>query len=306
MVERKAAKQTEREQLPDTSAHWRHRLHTIIFESDTPAGKTFDVVLLIMIALSTFVVLLESIPALHSRYFPIFMGIEWFFTILFTIEYILRLISVRSPRHYALSFYGMVDLLAILPSYFSLLIPGWQYFLVIRVLRLLRIFRIFKLAEYLRDAQVITRALYNSRRKISVFLLTILLLVTIIGSMMYVIEGEASGFTDIPTSIYWAIVTLTTVGYGDLAPRTAMGKVLASMVMLLGYAIIAVPTGIVTAELTRGLRGPISTQVCPYCSREGHDADATFCKFCGSPLNETPAEAKRRHEADGGTRRAAP
>lgn len=279
--------------LPPTSSHWRQRLHEIIFESDTMEGKAFDVTLLVLIALSTAIVMLESIPAIHRQYYDKFLIVEWAFTIVFTIEYILRLISVRSPARYALSFFGVVDLLAILPTYLSILIPGGQYFLVIRVLRLLRIFRVFKLAEFLNDAQTITRALYASRRKISVFMMTVLLLVTIIGAMIYVIEGEASGFTDIPTSIYWAVVTLTTVGYGDLAPRTALGKALASLVMLIGYSIIAVPTGIVTAELNRPRRVErLTTQVCPFCSREGHDSDATFCKYCGNPLNEPVDRSK--------------
>lgn len=286
------------QRLPETSARWRHTLHEIIFESDTFAGKAFNVVLLILIALSTLIVMLESTPALHNRYYATFLAIEWFFTTLFTIEYILRLISVRRPMRYALSFFGLVDLLAILPTYLSIILPGGQYFLVIRTLRLLRVFRIFKMGEYLSDAQLITRALYASRRKIFVFLLTVLLLVMIIGAAMYVIEGEASGFTDIPTSIYWAIVTLTTVGYGDLAPQTALGKALASLVMLIGYGIIAVPTGIVTAELSRGRRTPQATQVCPDCSREGHDVDATFCKYCGSPLNALPAKPIRERSAD--------
>lgn len=278
------------ERLPPVSSRWRQKLHEIIFESDTLEGKAFDVALLILIVLSTVIVMLESIPAVHSQYYEKFLVVEWGFTIIFTIEYILRLLSVRRPVRYATSFYGIVDLLAILPTYLSILFPGGQYFLVVRVLRLLRVFRIFKLAEYINDAQVITRALVASRRKIGVFMMTVLLLVVIIGAMIYVIEGSASGFTDIPTSIYWAIVTLTTVGYGDIAPRTALGKALASLVMLIGYSVIAVPTGIVSAELSRSRRPePVSSQACPYCSREGHDDDAIFCKYCGSPLNEPVA-----------------
>lgn len=278
------------ERLPSASSRWRQKLHEIIFESDTFEGKAFDVALLILIVLSTVIVMLESIPAVHSQYYEKFLVVEWGFTIIFTIEYILRLLSVHRPVRYASSFYGIVDLMAILPTYLSVLLPGGQYFLVVRVLRLLRVFRIFKLAEYLNDAQVITRALVASRRKIGVFMMTVLLLVVIIGAMIYVIEGAASGFTDIPTSIYWAIVTLTTVGYGDLAPRTALGKTLASLVMLIGYSVIAVPTGIVSAELSRSRRpDPVSSQACPYCSREGHDSDATFCKYCGSPLDEPVA-----------------
>jgi voltage-gated potassium channel len=229
------------------------------------------------------VVLLESVNSIRDRYGVLLVAIEWFFTVIFTFEYILRLASVRKPFRYALSFYGLIDLAAILPTYLSLFIPGTQYLLTIRILRLLRIFRILKLTEYLSEASVITTALYASRRKISVFLLAILTLVIIIGTAIYVVEGEENGFTDIPTSIYWAIVTLTTVGYGDLAPKTAVGKILASAVMIAGYSIIAVPTGIVTAELTRTAR-EVSTQVCPECHREGHDPDAVFCKYCGAKL----------------------
>ena len=273
--------------FPPATSGWRQRLYEIIFESDTFEGKAFDVMLLVLIAASTLIVLLESIPAFHDQYFTILLIIEWSFTILFTLEYVLRLISVRRPLRYATSFYGLVDLLAILPTYLSILFPGAQYFLVIRALRLLRIFRIFKLAEYLNEANIIMLALLASRRKIGVFLLAVLLLVTIIGALMYVVEGSSSGFTDIPTSIYWAIVTLTTVGYGDLAPQTPLGKALASLVMLIGYSIIAVPTGIVTAELSRPLRaGQVTTQTRPYCAREGHDYDAVYCKFCGNLLNE--------------------
>jgi voltage-gated potassium channel len=193
------------------------------------------------------------------------------------------LISVRRPLRYVFSFYGLVDLLAILPTYLSLFIPGTQYLLVIRILRLLRIFRILKLTSYISEGRVISTALRASKQKITVFLVAVITIVTVVGSLMYVIEGEEHGFTDIPTSIYWAIVTLTTVGYGDLSPKTGLGKFLASVVMILGYGIIAVPTGIVTAELTRAAK-PASTQVCPECHAEGHDMDAVHCKYCGSPL----------------------
>jgi voltage-gated potassium channel len=272
------------EKLSPSSAHWRHRLHEIIFEADTPAGKAFDVTLFGAILLSSLVVILESVSSLRLRYGSIFLILEWFFTLLFTVEYILRLVSVHRPLHYAFSFFGLVDLLAIVPTYFSLLMPSSHYLVVIRIIRLLRIFRVLKLAEYLQEAAILERALVASRRKISVFLLTVLLLVVVIGTLMYVIEGEQHGFVDIPTSIYWAIVTLTTVGYGDVAPRTPLGQLLASAVMLLGYGILAVPTGIVTMELTRASRGPVSTQACPACGRQGHDYDAVHCKYCGAQL----------------------
>jgi voltage-gated potassium channel len=275
----------DKQKLPDSSSQWRQRLHEIIFEADTTAGKAFDVVLLWSIAISVVVVLLESVAGINARYGQLFLRIEWFFTILFTIEYILRLISIRRPMAYALSFYGLVDLLAILPTYLGLLLPGGHYLLVIRVLRLLRIFRVLKLGEYIFEADLLNRALYNSRYKISVFLLAVLVLVIIIGAMMYVIEGEQNGFASIPDSIYWAIVTLTTVGYGDISPQTTLGRMLASFVMLLGYGIIAVPTGIVTVELTRATAAPtLTTQACPQCSREGHDRDAVYCKYCGGRL----------------------
>ena len=264
-------------------ADWRRRLHEVIFEADTRAGRLFDLALLWLIISSVIVVMLESINSLGKEYGEAFYYIEWIFTVLFTLEYILRLMSVRRPLRYALSFFGVIDLLAIIPGYLSLLVPGTHYLLTIRILRLLRIFRILKLTEYITEAGVITSALRASRRKISVFLVAVLLIVTVVGSLIYVIEGEENGFTDIPTSVYWAIVTLTTVGYGDLSPKTPMGKTLASIVMILGYAIIAVPTGIVTAELTRANR-KYSTQVCPECHSQDHDADAVFCKYCGTQL----------------------
>jgi voltage-gated potassium channel len=229
------------------------------------------------------VVLLDSVRSVREEHGELLVQAEWAFTIVFTIEYILRLISVRRPLGYATSFFGVIDLLAILPSYASLFFPGVHYLLAVRILRLLRIFRILKLAEYVSEARVITSALRASARKISVFLLAIVILVTIIGSLMYVIEGEANGFINIPTGIYWAIVTLTTVGYGDLSPQTGIGKAFASVVMILGYAIIAVPTGIVTVELGRSNK-QISTQVCPDCSSQDHDADAIYCKYCAARL----------------------
>ena len=262
---------------------WRNRLHEIVFESDTLAGRLFDLLVIWLIVLSLVVVMLESVREIREHYGRALFYAEWFFTILFSVEYLLRLLAVKNPLRYALSFYGLVDLLAILPTYVSLLVPGTQYLLTIRILRLLRIFRILKLTEYISEGKIITTALVASRRKISVFLVSVLAIVTVVGATMYVIEGEEHGFTSIPTSVYWAIVTLTTVGYGDLSPKTALGKTLASIVMILGYAIIAVPTGIVTAELTRKSK-QVSTQVCPECHAQDHDADAVFCKYCGTKL----------------------
>ena len=260
-------------------------LHEIIFEAETPAGRAFDIVLLWCIGISVTVVMLNSVESLHSRYGRIFSAIEWFFTLLFSLEYILRLVSVRRPWRYAASFFGLVDLMALLPTYLSLFFPGSQYLLSIRVLRLIRVFRIFKLASYVSEATLIWNALRASSAKITVFLLTVLTLVVIIGSVMYMVEGPDNGFSDIPTCIYWAIVTLTTVGYGDISPHTPLGKAFASLVMILGYAIIAVPTGIVSVAISDSVKNrPVSTNSCPSCSAEGHDADATNCKYCGSAL----------------------
>lgn len=272
-------------QLPQ--APWRRRLHTIIFEADTPAGKAFDVLLLLSIIASVVVVMLDSVESVSARYGTLLAALEWVFTILFTIEYILRLLSVRRPIAYMTSFFGIVDLIAIIPSYLSLVVPDARYLLIVRVLRLMRIFRILKLAEYLNEGQTLSRALLASRRKISVFLLTVVTIVIIVGALMYVVEGEASGFVNIPTGVYWAVVTLTTVGYGDIAPETPLGKALATVVMLIGYGIIAVPTGIVTVELARASAPPVSTQACPNCGAEGHDVDAQHCKYCGSVLHDT-------------------
>jgi voltage-gated potassium channel len=267
-------------------APWRQRLHEIIFEADTPGGKAFDVALLIAILLSVLSVSLESVEAIDDRYHLLLESVEWLFTILFTIEYVLRMICVRKPHRYALSFFGIVDLLAVLPTYLGF-IPGAQQFLVIRSLRLLRIFRILKLARYLTEARVLRRAVWASRAKVTVFLVSVLIVVMIVGAAMHLIEGgrEGSGFTSIPQSMYWAIVTMTTVGYGDIAPETVVGQFLAAVVMILGYSFIIVPTGIVSAELARASFKPVSTQACPDCSKDGHETDARHCKFCGAELN---------------------
>jgi len=271
-------------EVPSYRAHWRTMLHEVIFEADTPPGKAFDVLLIACILVSVVAVMLDSIDLLRSSYGSLLYAIEWFFTILFTVEYVLRMLCVGSPLRYAISFYGVVDLLAIIPTYISLLLPGTQYLLIIRILRILRIFRILKLATYLGEAKLLIRALQASRRKISVFLFTVLIMVVLFGSLMYVIEGGENGFTSIPRSIYWAIVTMTTVGYGDISPQTILGQAIASLVMICGYGIIAVPTGIVTVEMTQTFNRKVSTQACLQCSAEGHDADAKYCKFCGAAL----------------------
>ena len=267
----------------------REQMHEIIFEADTPWGKTFDVTLLILIIFSVIVVMLESINSLQIQFSETFIIVEWIMTIIFTIEYILRLLSVRRPIVYATSFFGIVDLLAILPTYLSLFFAGTKYFVVIRILRLLRVFRIFKLGHFMFQSSIIMKALKASRAKITVFLFFVLLLVIVIGSIMYVIEGvdPNTSFTSIPRSIYWAIVTLTTVGFGDITPQTPLGQFFSAVVMILGYAVIAVPTGIVSAEFIQHERGgTTNTQACRYCGREGHADDAKYCKFCGELLNE--------------------
>jgi voltage-gated potassium channel len=262
----------------------RRRLHIIIFEADTPAGKVFDVTLLCAIALSVIAVMLESVTSITDRFGDELRLAEWIFTLLFTIEYCLRLLCVERPSHYARSFFGIVDLLAILPSYLSLLIPGSQSLLVIRALRLLRIFRIFKLAPFLREANVLLTALRSGSRKVVVFLGTVLVLVAILGTAMYIIEGEEHGFDNIPLSMYWAVVTMTTVGYGDMTPQTPLGRLLSTLVMVIGYGIIAIPTGIVTSEIIQAGRTPVTTRHCPSCLTEGHETSARYCKDCSRKL----------------------
>lgn len=265
---------------------WKKRLYEIIFEADTPAGKLFDVSLLIVIVLSTIVVMLESVPQL-GRYARLFFTLEWIFTILFTIEYILRILVVNRKRRYIFSFLGIVDLLSILPTYLALIFSGAQVLLVIRVIRLFRVFRILKLAQFVGAGHTLRTALVASRHKISVFLMTVIMSVIISGTLMYLIEGAENGFTSIPVSIYWAIVTMTTVGYGDIHPNTALGQTLASFIMILGYGVIAVPTGIVSAEMFElKSKEKLTTQHCPHCLKEGHDKDAIHCKFCGTKLNQ--------------------
>ena len=265
--------------------NWRSRLHEVIFESNTSAGKAFDICLLICILASICVVMLDSVSSLHSRYSNLFFVLEWFFTILFTIEYLLRIIAVKKPLLYVVSFLGLVDLLAIVPMYLSIFLTGAQSLLVLRALRLLRIFRIFKLTHFLSEMSFLGAALRSGAKKISIFMLVVLAIVVILGSVMYLVEPAENGFTSIPESIYWAIVTITTVGYGDIAPTTPTGKFIASVIMLIGYAIIAVPTGILTTEIALMSRNKNKGhEACPACGREGHDDNAVFCKFCGERL----------------------
>jgi voltage-gated potassium channel len=271
------------EEKPSGSV-WRARWHEIIFEADTPAGKRFDLILLVLIVLSVIAVSLESVHEVREAYGPVLHAVEWGFTVLFTAEYVARLMAVRRPLAYMASFYGIVDLLAVLPTYLAAVWPGAQSLLIIRVLRLLRVFRILKLTHFLGEAKLLGAAMRASARKIIVFLGVVLSTVLIAGSLMYVIEGEAYGFTSIPVSVYWAVVTMSTVGYGDIVPHTVLGRTVASILMMMGYAIIAVPTGIVTVELGAATRMARNTQACPACGAEGHDDDARHCKRCGAKL----------------------
>jgi voltage-gated potassium channel len=283
---------------------WRERLFTIIFEADTPAGRLFDILLIGAILVSVVAVMLESVSSIRIEHGTLLRGIEWVLTILFTIEYGFRLISARNAVRYARSFYGLVDLLAILPTWISIFLAGAQTLAVIRALRLLRIFRILKLSQFLGEAEVLMTALRNSRRKIVVFVGGVLTLILILGTAMYMIEGEANGFTSIPRSIYWAIVTMTTVGYGDIAPQTVVGQFLASIMMIIGYAIIAVPTGIVSVELARSSQVSIEPVSCPACSRTGHGPGDAYCRFCGSELK--PDRIPRHVSGSGGPTRPGP
>jgi voltage-gated potassium channel len=281
--------------------NWRTELHEIIYEADTPAGKMFDVVLLIAILVSIILVMLESISSFDKDYHSFLDISEWIITILFTIEYIVRVITVKKPLKYITSFYGVVDLLSTIPKYLSLIFLAGHHLAALRALRLLRVFRILKLARYLGASNNLVLALKSSKAKISVFLFAVIILSIILGTIMYMVEGEENGFTNIPKSVYWCIVTLTTVGYGDIAPQTPLGQFIASLVMVLGYGIIAVPTGIVSAEYTKAMGSDnknysdeeienqetvhLNTQCCVNCLSEKHQDDAEFCHKCGCKLH---------------------
>ena len=275
---------TSPKKKPDIS--WRARLHAVIFEAETRLGRLFDVVLMVCIMVSVLVVMLDSVKSIREAWGGVFFVLEWVFTILFTLEYGLRLISIGQPIKYARSFFGVVDLLAILPTYISLVFPGSHYLLVIRLLRVLRIFRVLKIVQYVGEANHLLQALRASQRKITVFLFTVVTLSIIFGSVIYVVEDPKDGFTSIPRSVYWAIVTLTTVGYGDISPKTDLGQAIAAVIMIFGYGIIAVPTGIVSAEFAQLGRNPkpVSTLSCHECGCDGHDVDAVYCKQCGEKL----------------------
>lgn len=271
------------EQRPQNPG-WRARWHEIIFEADTPAGKRFDLILLWLILLSVLAVSLESVRDIRETYGTGLRILEWNITALFTAEYVARLVTVRRPLRYMVSFYGVVDLLAILPTYLSLLVPGSQSLQVIRALRLLRVFRILKLTHFIGEARLLGAAMQASARKIVVFLAVVATTVLIAGSLMYVVEGDEHGFTSVPMGVYWAIVTMSTVGFGDIVPHTVLGRCIASVLMIIGYAIIAVPTGIVTVELSAATRRASNTQACPSCGADAHDNDAKYCKKCGAKL----------------------
>lgn len=262
------------------------RLRIIIFEAETRAGKAFDVGLIVAILASVTAIFLDTIPSVHARYGDVLNVVEWVFTVLFALEYGLRLWCIERPAEYARSFYGIVDLFGFLPTLISALIPGTQYLLAVRVLRVLRIFRVLRLFRFVGEAEVLMGAVRRSGRKITVFLIAVLTLVVVFGSIMYLVEGEENGFTSIPRSMYWAVVTLTTVGYGDISPSTPLGQFIASIVMIMGYGIIAVPTGIVTVQMTDAMRKRANTFTCRVCAAEGHRDEAAFCYRCGSLLHE--------------------
>ena len=268
---------------------WRLRWYTIIFEADTPAGRLFDQVLIGIILLSVAVVMADSVEAVNRMHARTFAIAEWFFTLLFTFEYIARLVCIRNPWRYATSFFGIIDLLAVLPTYLALFFPELYALIDVRVLRLLRVFRVFKLTEYVAEYQSLGSALAASRRKILVFLSTVVMLVLVLGTVMYVVEGRANGFTSIPTSVYWAISTVTTVGFGDITPKTDLGRLIASFMMLLGWGTLAVPTGIVTAEMAAQRRTKMSPEsaarTCVACLAEGHAPHANFCFNCAARLS---------------------
>jgi len=277
----------EEDLKPKKRNPWKRKVHEIIYEADTPLGKLFDVVLLIVILISILLVMLESISELNRRFYWEFYVAEWIITIFFTIEYILRIIAIKRPSKYIFSFYGIVDLLSTIPTYIAVFMGGHNFLFAIRAFRLLRVFRILKITRYIGASNRLVAALRNSRAKIFVFLFAVLIICIIMGTLMHLVEGDASGFSNIPVSIYWCIVTLTTVGFGDIAPITPLGRFIASFIMITGYGIIAVPTGIVSAEFSRSFKDPpTNTQACPYCNETRHLDNAEFCHNCGNRLNE--------------------
>ncbi|NUO88128.1 MAG: ion transporter [Cupriavidus sp.] len=287
-----------RQRLGQPEAGWRQRWYTIIFEADTRGGRLFDVALLLAIVTSVTIVMLDSLPAVSQRLGRAFTALEWMFTLLFTAEYAMRLLVVRRPWRYVLSFYGIIDFISIMPTWLAFFVPELHFLIDVRLLRLLRVFRILKLTVYFEEAEILYRALVNSRRKIFVFLAAVFIITVILGTVMYVVEGPEHGFHSIPVSMYWAVVTLTTTGFGDMVPKTALGQFITSLTILLGYGIIAFPTGIVGAELAASImKRPLTTRTCTHCLTEGHDPDASYCKHCGSHL---PDYQNDRPEVPGG------
>ena len=276
---------------PAEESGWRKRAFVVIFEHDTPAGKTFDLLLILAILASVAVIMLDSVDGIATRHGGLLYAAEWVFTILFTVEYVLRLLTVKRRLRYATSLYGLIDLFAILPTYLGLLFPSGRYLLSIRILRVLRVFRVLKLARFVGEANVLARALKASRHKIAVFLFTVLTIVVVVASLLYLIEGPEAGFTSIPRAMYWAIVTLTTVGYGDITPISPFGQFLAAIVMIMGYGIIAVPTGIVSVELANASRDDALARACPGCGLTDHRIDAAFCRRCAAKLPAGSEEA---------------
>ena len=261
-------------------------LYTVIFGTETPAGRRFDIILIVVILLSISVLFIDSIASVRAHYGGVLYWLEWGFTVLFTLEYAVRVYCAKKRLGYVRSFYGIVDILAVLPTYLAILLPGASLLLMIRLLRVMRIFRVMKLVRYADEEQILWRSLKQSRRKITVFFSSLFILVTLFGSLLYAVEGPEYGFTSIPVSIYWAVVTITTVGFGDITPQTPLGQAIATLTMLLGYAIIAVPTGIITAHLGREIQRHRDRRRCPQCDKSGHEEDAGFCKFCGGELEE--------------------
>jgi len=287
-----------RQRLGQPEAGWRQRWYTIIFEADTREGRLFDVALLLAIVASVTVVMLDSLPAVNNRLGLAFTVLEWMFTLFFTAEYVMRILVVRRPWRYVFSFYGIIDFVSIMPTWLAFFLPELHFLIDVRLLRLLRVFRILKLTVYFEEAEILYRALVNSRRKICVFLGTVFIITVILGTVMYVVEGPQHGFTSIPVSMYWAVVTLTTTGFGDMVPKTPLGQFITALTILLGYGIIAFPTGIVGAELAASiLKRPLTTRTCTHCLTEGHEPDAGYCKHCGSQL---PEYQNDRPEVPGG------
>ena len=283
---------------PATETGWRRRWFDIVFRHDTRRSRNFDLALIAAILVSVIVIMLDSVARIHARHAGLLHGLEWGFTLLFTAEYAMRLLVVRRPWRYALSFYGIIDFISIMPTWLAFFVPELHFLIDVRLLRLLRVFRILKLTVYFEEAEILYRALVNSRRKIFVFLAAVFIITVILGTVMYVVEGPEHGFHSIPVSMYWAVVTLTTTGFGDMVPKTALGQFITSLTILLGYGIIAFPTGIVGAELAASImKRPLTTRTCTHCLTEGHEPDAQYCKHCGSQL---PAYQNDRPEVPGG------